>query len=331
MEKLICTQIPEDQKYWFVRTDAGRNYKDFLDNNFIGIDYEMLSIEKFKELGDRKSIKEFLKASGYKSRNLGLAITNLERFIISMQVGDAVVIPSIKSNHFAFGYIISEPYTADKPELDKSECKYSKRRKIEWIDEVPAWQLDRHFLQLRFAQAAISSANDYSEYIDNIIGGYFYCKGDNASIVISAGEDGNISMQKLADFLNATLALAKKANPDLTEDDLSIKLSLQSRGSIKIAGALGVMFILAAGFICLNKEETSFEVAPYFKPTELEAGIKITGTVKGEPILKQISDYKDKELEREFKQLELENKKMKVEAMKRQLSQENKITISNPK
>lgn len=81
----------------------------------------------------------------------------------------------------------------------------------------------------------------------------------------------------------------------------------------------------------MNKEETSFEVAPYFKPTELETGIKIIGTVKGEPILKQISDYKDKELEREFKKLDLQNKKMKVEAMQHQLSQEKKLTISNPK
>lgn len=329
MKNLVCTQIPEDQKYWFVRTDAGKNYKDFLDNDYIGISYEMLSIEKIKELASRDGIKSYLKDSGYKTRNLGLAISNIERFIYSMKIGDAVVIPSGRSNRFAFGYIASEPYMASNEEKNIGTAHFSKRRKIKWVDEVDASQMDRKFLLLRFAQAAISSANDYAEYIDNVIGGYFYCKGDKGNLMLAAGKDGNIPVAKLANFLNATLAYAKCLNPEMQEDDLKIKINLQSRGTIKFSGAVLIISAIACAILASTKEEVSIEASPYctLTPTP-EVGIKTSFTLKGESLLKQISDFKRENAKTELLQLQAEKEKLQVEAMKKQLAEKDKTKES---
>lgn len=316
-----CIEIPDNQKYWFLRTDAGTNYDDFLTNSFIAIGYNELHADKILELGNRKAIKDYLKSIGYKHRNLGLTITNLERFISFMKVGDAVVIPNKKSQTFAFGIVESEIYEATQEDINKGNCKYNKRRKVNWIDEVPSSMLSKSFMQIRFAQGTISSANDYCEHIDNIIGKYFYIKNGVANLVLAAGEDGNIPLQDLSSLLNSILTAAKAVDPNIKPEELQIKISLQSRGTFKLMTSFAVASFLALCFLAAIKEESSVEVQPMFEIPTATASVKASATFKGPSLIKQYSDFKSAELDYQLKELQVQKEKMKVEAMRQQLSQ----------
>lgn len=317
---LECISIPETQKYWFVRTQDGKFFDEFIAGRFISIGWNKVSTEIIKESSNRDHLHEYIKENFPKEKRHGLTATHMIRFVKDMTIGDIVVIPSKSSARFAFGRIISEVYEESSFEPDK--CDFVKRRKIDWISNVDASDVDANLRSIKYAETAISSADAYANYIDRQIGEGFYIKGNVANLVLTAGEDNNIKVKDLNDFLSAIIALSETGCPDLDINDIEIKLNLQSRGKMQIIGSAGLIFLLATGLFIATKDDFDVKVNIL--------GCSIEGNAHGKTLLQSYSDYKDQELDREFKRLKLEQEKLKIESIKEKpeenISEHDKIS-----
>ena len=63
---LNIEQIPKERNYWLIRTESGRFYFDFLENNYVSIGWDEFSdINTFKS-NEEKKLKEHI-SSVYKN------------------------------------------------------------------------------------------------------------------------------------------------------------------------------------------------------------------------------------------------------------------------
>src|SRR5579859_5957173 len=105
LERIVeyLPQVSSKRRYWFVRTNHGLYYEDFLAENFIAIGYDEISlsdIQKANEKGEEgmsfladKVIKQY----GEKARQNYIA-SQLINFTYRIKKGDVVLIPYYSSH-----------------------------------------------------------------------------------------------------------------------------------------------------------------------------------------------------------------------------------------
>ena len=166
--------------FWVLRAEGGKFYDDFIDDNYIGIRYNKVTIADLEELKEsdeilsEDSVKELYKKKydpeGTKEMNrsakqrLTQHAKQTYLFTFNMKSGDVVFVPSKRSEYFAVGFIDGEPYdeSADYIEKRKKQAPanglhfaisdYTKRRKICWVstirrEELPSflsWTVNAH-------------------------------------------------------------------------------------------------------------------------------------------------------------------------------------------
>lgn len=166
--------------FWVLRAEGGKFYDDFIEDNYIGIRYNKVTIADLEELKEsdeilsEDSVKELYKKKydpeGKKEMNrsakqrLTQHAKQTYLFTFNMKSGDVVFVPSKRSEYFAVGFIDGEPYdeSADYIEKRKKQAPanglhfaisdYTKRRKICWVstirrEELPSflsWTVNAH-------------------------------------------------------------------------------------------------------------------------------------------------------------------------------------------
>jgi predicted Mrr-cat superfamily restriction endonuclease len=99
LESHIVT-INDDCNYWFIRTIGGAYFNEFVENNFIAIGYNDVSLEDVREAlknGDKANsvlkerIKRIYKEKEKRSR---FAASQLLKFVAEIKPGDIIIIPS---------------------------------------------------------------------------------------------------------------------------------------------------------------------------------------------------------------------------------------------
>lgn len=166
--------------FWVIRAEGGKFYDDFIDDNYIGIRYNMVTIADLEELKgsdeilSEDTVKELYKKKydpkGKKKmdRSAKQRLTQHARqtylFTFNMKSGDIVFVPSKRSEFFAVGFIDGEPYDESNDYIEKRKKQapanglhfaisdYTKRRKICWIssirrEELPSflsWTVNAH-------------------------------------------------------------------------------------------------------------------------------------------------------------------------------------------
>jgi hypothetical protein len=80
--------------YWFVRTNGGKYYKDFYENNYIGICWnEITNLNEIRK-SDKDQLRELIKTTYPDEERPGAIATNISRFVKEMEIGDYVLVPS---------------------------------------------------------------------------------------------------------------------------------------------------------------------------------------------------------------------------------------------
>lgn len=249
---LQVEQIPEDRQYWFLRTEGGLYYEDFFHNNFIAIGYN--KIKKPLELlsRDKKIAYEYI-LSLYDVPKPGKIFNQIHRFYKQIKIDDVVMIPGTTSNTIAFGIVKSEMYLSDNAEKSDS-CPFEKRRTVEWIKEVNRRDLDPHLYPMIRPHNTISNANLYGTYIDKTIHDFFI-KGSSAHYIIDVKTLDNISLldfSKLFDSISQAIDIANESNNSgqkYTNDDIKIKLNVQSPGTIELLTEHWRLMLIVGGLI----------------------------------------------------------------------------------
>ena len=110
---LVNFDIPRvnpERNYWFLRTQGGQYYHDFLIGEFIAIGWDkFVDISHITEYPEQYII-EHISALYPKERRPGHVYNQIMRFVREMKVGDVVIIPSHKSQMLSIGIVESDVY-----------------------------------------------------------------------------------------------------------------------------------------------------------------------------------------------------------------------------
>ncbi len=256
--------IDTDKNYWFVRTDSGEYYQNYLEGGFIAIGWNYITIQDLKELdGTEHKVRNKIAlmenldiVNSSKDKGKVTTILNKLRAFRNLNVGDIIIIPNENSQRLAFGFVEDNQIFTNVKDID---CSFVKRKKIKWVEEKDINELDKIFYQIRISRHTISSVKIHEAYIDRVIKTLFF-KNNYSHYVFDLQTNEDINFKVLLQLINNIQTLTEKLNThfQLGEnlDDSSIKLNLQSRGKIEFKFLNGKSLILLAillGPMNLNK------------------------------------------------------------------------------
>lgn len=187
-------ELKSRAKYWLVRADGGKYYDQFKYERFVSVHHNEVTLSdlqttellltKEKTLTHYKNvITKIYGADVLTKHQVTFAAKRLYSFIEEMSVGDYVIVPSWKSNYFLIGQIIEDVSELTKiPEL-KFNHGYTtttdlKRRKVNWINEVPRKKINSKFLYSTLTMHhSIIEVTQFSKYIDGLISPLYFKDG----------------------------------------------------------------------------------------------------------------------------------------------------------
>ena len=242
--------LPQENNYWFVRTDGGKYFEPFYNNGFIAVGWNEITLADLRMTSNdvkRKIAEEYGKDldDRYDKSWVTEIYNKMIRFR-ELRKNDIIVIPSYGSWEFAFGIVASDrTYETD---VNAEDCEYQKRRKVKWVKRLDFSDLDNVFYKIRRPQHAISNINEYMGYIDSVMYDV-YRKDDYSHFIVRVKLEENINLQTLASVLQEMHDMMGLINREfeLHEDinDSFIQIALQSPGFFNLKQR-GIALILLA-------------------------------------------------------------------------------------
>lgn len=241
--------LSPNAQYWFVRTDNGKWFDEFLKYGYIAVGWDYITLHEINNSKEEYIRNKIAKAekidnSDFRGKMKISFIYNKLRQFSSLKRDDVVVIPSVKSNRLAFGRI------ADDMAFEDVEAKsFRKRRKVDWYEVKDIGDLNPVFYQVKSNQHTISNIDDYSSYIDRVIGSLFR-KGDDTHYVLHIEQEQDINFDDLRVLMDNIKELNEKINKffafEENLDTFAVKVNLQSKGSLElIKGKSKTLAVLA--------------------------------------------------------------------------------------
>lgn len=267
------TKIPKKTFYWFVRTDDGQYFDTFLNNNFIAIGWNEITLFELRDLNKYEEvIRQKLIISGDldpEGKNTKGKVTSIINKLITfnnLKKGDVIVIPSKNSTRLAFG-MIKNSFTIISDTND--DCKFLKRKEVEWKEVKLLNDLDNIFYKIKSNRHSISNINAFGPYIDKVIN-TLYIKDESIHYVIDLKTQEDINVISLINLIDGIQDLIIEINKDfvLNErvEENAIKLNLQSPGSIQFKLPSGkAMIILAMALSTASCLDPSVEASETVK------------------------------------------------------------------
>lgn len=256
--------LDNNRGYWFIRTDSGQYFETYINNNFIGIGWDFITVYDLVNSPFGYEVKaKIAKNLGYdlntkKGKSKATSVYNKLNKFRNLNKGDVVVIPSNSSSQLAFGIIDDNAIYVDQNK--NFSCEYQKRRRVQWIEVKHMHKLDPKFFQITVSQHAISDIKKYENYIDNVTNSLYY-KGDFGHFVLDIKTEGEINVNTFLDLVDSIQKLIKDINSnfDLNEDidSSSIKLNLQSPGKIEFKLRNGRSLAILASILILTSCSSS--------------------------------------------------------------------------
>lgn len=250
----------DERNYWLVRSNGGEYYEDFFIHKYIAIawDYVDLNTMNKKTEDEIKALIDLNEKSlptktdlTEEELNAGIVTTiynKIYRFTKEFNIGDVVIVPSKNSEFISIGIIESEvfedtkylsDYLEENPLTEIKLCPYFKRRRVHWLRQINKSKLDIYLIKAFSSHHAISSINEYAEFIDRNI--YpIYVKGEEIHSTIHAGHPNGLTLRELVDlstnFEKSIIDLSEQCNLKYNEKSYYIKVNIHSPGLLEIIG-----------------------------------------------------------------------------------------------
>ena len=296
----IVDQIPvisHDRGYWFVRTEGGLFYNQFVRHGVIAIGYNELTPEKIAEIiryarRPKKALMDYIKKNHPSIKRPGLAASQLLRFLTEIKAGDIVIIPGINSTELTFGVVTNgTTIRIDFPqEENQYNCDYLKAKHVDWIKTVRRSSLNPELYSMFFARQTIVNGQDYATYIDSTIND-IYTKNGKTHLVVRVDRHQGIYAHHLFNLglqlLEATDQFLQENQIDEDTEKVEVKTHLNSPGFFELAGyATGAVATVALLLVAVSGGDFVSETL----------GIKM----KTPGILKALSTYLNEKKKREL-------------------------------
>lgn len=286
----VSTQIPEidaNRKYWFVRTQSGDYYEEFIKYGFVAVGYNEVSLQDINtamKSGDKSKdiLAERVKnIYGDEENRPGLVASQLLRFTYEICKGDIVIIPSSNSSNLTFGIVKEDMVTISNPPKLDNVCPYKKRKKVKWLKTKNRYTMDSKLLSLIYTHQTISDANEYASFIDRELN-TLYKKGGKVNLVLNVQTERRIEAADWANFWSL-LPLAESILKDEAIDDdtsgIETKINVQSPGVIELTGTQ-ITTIILVGTIVLGLAGGGGNFSLKVKGHGLDSGLKTDGIIE---------------------------------------------------
>ncbi|NFQ84194.1 hypothetical protein FDG04_02450 [Clostridium sporogenes] len=325
LKKIGIDVFPEDRNYWFIRTQGGTYYDSFVNEGFVGIEWDEISdLELIKNSNEEKLKLDVIKYYP-KVEKPGHPVNQILRFANDIKKGDIVLIPNERSEWISIGEFLSdEMYIYEEEEdfqdiLDSldDDCKdkkpvLKKRREVRWIKQVKRNDLDPYLYRIIYSHNAVCDANKYSIFIDRTLS-QFYIKGEEAYFTYKVNKKQNIPYQDLISFLNVNNQLMQYINENIDDEfnikDFILKINVQSKGPIQFKGK--VFSILLLGMVITGLFGAKFKFNVNSKGADCE--ISTEGLPKLiESVSKIMDKREDEDLTKIKKSLNESGEKLEV-------------------
>lgn len=319
--------VDGDRRYWFVRTYSGELYNDFVERGYVGLGLNNVPMKYIKEGAENKAnynrLKTFIENNNeYKKGEATKWANQLLSFEHDIKIGDIVMIPSKNSDVLSFGVVESDVLIKEDKGTFQFKNKYEpypeKRRKIKWIKEAPKAELGTELRGLISSHQGLTNAGWYSQFIEGSLS-TIYIKEDKVYLSLKINQDEEINAFHLSRFLDALTYFYKEFCDEFGEEfdeNLFIKIKLQSKGKMLLNGACKAAGIALLGMLAMTKG-ANFEADLFF--FKLKAS-------SGDGFLKSLSDFKDANAERQEKYANLAESK---EELKVNEIDTNKVDTAN--
>lgn len=260
LESMGIDIFSENRQYWLIRTQGGVYYNDFINENFVGIEWDEISDLEMINRRDEETLKSEVLHYYPKTEKPGYPVSQILKFAHNIRKGDIVLIPSENSNWISIGEIqddnmyIHEEYEEDFARIlesldnDNSTKKpiLKKRRKVAWLDSVKKSDLDPYLYSVIYTHSAVANINKYGAFIDRTLS-QFYIKGEECYFTYKVNKKQNIPYDDTLDFLNVNRDLMIYINKNIKEnfkiDGLILKINVQSKGPIQLKGQINKMLV----------------------------------------------------------------------------------------
>lgn len=315
----------EKRNYWFVRTQKGTYYEDFINDNFIGIEWDKISDLNFIRQIKEEDLKVEVSKQYLEIDRPGYVASQIYKFCNCMKKGDIVLIPSKESKWITIGELLEDDaYIQEKEQLDFQEFLDNfydsedesaektlllKRRKVKWLKSLKKSELDPYLYSIIYSHNAIVDANPYSLFIDRMLS-QFYLKGDEGYFTYKINKKYNIPYSNMLSFLNNNDKLMDYINnkfPELNfnKNDIILKVNVQSKGPVQLKSKIMWILICGVAITALFGAHFDFEFLGAKVDIETEGLPKLISTIsesiqknkETDPELKEIIEafQKDKE------------------------------------
>jgi restriction system protein len=257
-------KINQTRRYWFIRTQGGDYYSDFLTNGFVAIGYDNASHEEIRasyKSGGDYNVSTLVESKYPDETRPKYIATQLIDFSINIKKGDIIIIPSQSSNYLSFGEIIDSLVVAPKKlsvqtEVDYEICEFKKRRKVKWYrTNISIDSLDANFLRIKTIQRTVTELKDgLIVYVDRAIIPLFI-KGEQAHVALVTTKTGDYSasatFESWTEVLNLMEEFALEEGIDVKKESIKFRINVQSPGDIELISSVVIGILLISGIIAI--------------------------------------------------------------------------------
>lgn len=295
--------IDSDKQYWFIRTYSGAIFEDYYNDGYVGLGMNNVPQRLIKQASPEDpttmtALRNFIHGNtSHKSKpSASKAANDLISFEHEMKIGDMVIVPSKHSAQLAIGIVESDVYLVENTGTftfrNQPERYPEKRRRIKWQRVIRRSDLNGDLRGLISSWYGITNANRYRDIFESTVDS-LYVRNDHAYFTIKIDQDEDINAFVLSRFLDGLTyfytEFCKESGIEVNED-FTIKIKLQSKGSVALKAAVIGGVVGIAGLIVLSSN----------MDVKLNIGnVKVEG--KSDGFLKSLSNFLDANQERKIR------------------------------
>jgi restriction system protein len=283
-------EISQERGYWFVRTQGGDYYDEFVTNSFVGIGYDEISLADISKTRSQKEtdrvsfINAIVKAFPEERRPNYIG-NQLIDFAYNLKKGDIIAIPSFSSSLISIGEVVTTPvYLVEKRNFTGGQCPFLKRKHVKWHKiNIPFDSLDPNLIFLKYSQRTITRIEDYkASFIDRILNPLFIKNGD-AHLSLNIRSRNPIKavalFQTWLELFQISEEIGKAENLEVNKEEYDVKINVQSPGTIEFISysAIGIT-LLSVIVVCLSKSKFSEKNG-------------LTNNFQDQPVFNRITDF----------------------------------------
>ena len=293
------SKVKPTREYWFVRTQGGNYYKDFLKGNYIAIGYDEINLSDIRaansNVSGKVTLTEIIKKKFPNEGRPGFVSHQLVDFAYNISKGDIVIVPSYSSEFISIGEVVETPIFQATQQLKDEECPFMKRKKTKWLKlDILLDNLDSEFIKLKYSQKTITKVDiEISNFIDRIISP-LYIKENDAHLSLDIRKKEKINAYELfqtwTELLDLTEEFGKENDLEIDKRSFDLKIHVQSPGTIEfITYAVIGIVVLSVIVVAIIGAEYEFNTRP------------IRFKLKSDGLIKKVSEFLDSKQNRLLK------------------------------